>query len=121
MEAIIGIGIIISIIYVLAQSAKKRQQQDEDLLKEKQEQNHELFLFFSSKLEDIKRAVSDFEGLLNFRRGYFSNYELTVWLKQYSELYDDLITSSSIAEKRPGLMAATIDRLPGNSVSTFAC
>lgn len=50
----------------------------------------ELFDFFKSKLDEIKSATVKFGNLLNFKTGYFTNYQLSVWKEQYLTLSEEI-------------------------------
>ena len=75
---------------------KKRLQRelDEKLAAEKERAREEarlkLFTFFKSKLEDIKNLEKQFSRLLKLETGYFSNYQLKVWLSNSATLFNEI-------------------------------
>lgn len=61
------------------------------LAKEKEAKEKErLSAFFRSKFDSIKKAVNQFDNLLDLNRGYFSNYQLTVWKDNNSKVFEDI-------------------------------
>jgi DNA helicase-4 len=71
---------------------KKKQQKEleEKLAKEREEARQKLFDFYKTKLDSIDIANNKFAKLLDLNTGYFTNYQLTVWKSQQSNLFNEI-------------------------------
>ena len=68
---------------------RKRRELEEKLIRE-EEARKILHDFFKVRLDKIKRAKEEFAKYLTNENGYFSNYQLVVWNKQYSTLFTEI-------------------------------
>jgi DNA helicase-4 len=49
-----------------------------------------LLTLYKSKLDFIKIATGEFANFLDFKTGYFTNYQLSTWKNQQTNLYNEL-------------------------------
>jgi DNA helicase-4 len=69
---------------------KDREKELQDKLRREEETRKGLYDFFKLRIAKIKEANSNFTNHLKNEKGYFSNYQLTVWRKQHSALFDEI-------------------------------
>jgi len=81
---VLGIFIIIALFYYFKYYIEEVTANQE----EKVRQN--LFDFYESKIEFIEAATNLFNRYLDFKTGYFSNYQLKKWIEEYKDLYDEI-------------------------------
>ena len=89
---LIAIGLfVIGLIYYLWDKEEKRKKKElDDKLRREEETRKVLHDFFTIRLDKIQRAKNEFAKCLTNENGYFSNYVMTVWNKQYSTLYGEI-------------------------------
>ncbi len=58
--------------------------------KEREIERQSLFYFFNSKLNNIINANNQFAKLTNLKTGYFTNYQLTTWKNEQTNLYNEI-------------------------------
>ena len=89
---LIAIGaFIVGLVYYFWDKGEKRKKKEfeEELIRE-EEARKILHEFFKVRLDKIKNAKDEFAKYLTNEHGYFSNYQLTVWNKQYSSLFREI-------------------------------
>jgi DNA helicase-4 len=88
-----------------------RKEQEEKLAIEKEKERKRLCDFFKSKISHIYQANSKFIKYLDFKTGYFTNYQLTSWRGGYKNLFFE------ISDKPFKSIQLTDDEV--NSISDF--
>jgi len=86
------IGLIITWIWFYRRHEEKKRKQkelEEKLSKEREATRQRLFDFYKFKLESIKKAVSQFSTYFEFKSGYFTNYKVTRWRTQLTDLFNE--------------------------------
>lgn len=83
-------GIIVYFYRRHQENERKKKELEEKLAREREEARQKLFDFYKSKLDDIKNAVTKFSKFLDTRTGYFTNYQLTNWKNQQTNLFNEL-------------------------------
>lgn len=63
---------------------------DKEQKRKKEEERQKLFDFFQSKINSISNAVRQFSLHLDFKNGYFTNYQLTIWKAQNTTLFREI-------------------------------
>lgn len=69
---------------------RKKKELEEKLARERESTRQRLFDFYKSKLDSIRKAVNNFSKNLDFKNGYFTNFQLNLWKKQHSNLFKEI-------------------------------
>lgn len=85
-----GLFIAVIIFYRWDKEQKRKKRELEEKLAKEKEAGQKLCGFFKSNFDCIKKAADQFDKFLDIKRGYFSNYLLTVWKVNYSKLYEEI-------------------------------
>jgi len=71
-----------------------KKEQEEKLAREKEKERKSLYDFYKSKISHIYQANSKFTKYLDFKTGYFTNYQLTSWRGLYKTLFVEISDKS---------------------------
>lgn len=80
--------LVIFILFVGLYYVKYHFEEVEAIRKENARQK--LFDFYESRIEIIEAATNIFNEYLDFKTGYFSYYQLKIWIDRYKNLYDEI-------------------------------
>lgn len=69
---------------------KKKNELKAEKAKQHELERQKLFQFFKSKLDSIKTANKIFAKYIDFKNGYFTNYQLTTWKSQQTNLFNEI-------------------------------
>jgi DNA helicase-4 len=69
---------------------RKKKELEAEQARQKEFARQTLFDFFKTKLDSIKTANNKFAKHLDLKTGYFTNYQLTVWKSQQTNLMNEI-------------------------------
>lgn len=69
---------------------QRQKELEEKLAIDREATRQRLFDLYKSKLDSIKTANTKFAKLIDIRTGYFTNYQLTVWKNQQTNLFNEI-------------------------------
>lgn len=72
------------------ENERKKQELEAEQARQKELARQTLFDFFKTKLDSIKAANNKFSKHLDLKTGYFTNYQLTVWRTQQTNLMNEI-------------------------------
>jgi DNA helicase-4 len=81
--------LMISIV-IWIDTRRKNREFGEKLAIEREEARQRLYDFFKSRLDSITSATTKFAKHLDLKTGYFTNYQLTVWKNQQTNLFNEI-------------------------------
>lgn len=72
------------------ENKRKKKELEAEETRQRELERQKLFDLFKSKLEVIKTANNTFANYLNFKTGYFTNYQFTSWQNQQTNLFSEI-------------------------------
>jgi len=69
---------------------RKKKELEEKLAREREVTRQKLFDFYKSKLDSIRKALGHFTKHLDLKIGYFTNYQVTHWKNQQTNLFNEI-------------------------------
>lgn len=69
---------------------RKKKELDAEQARQRELERQKLFDFFKTKLDSIKTANNKFAKYLDLKAGYFTNYQLSIWKTQQTNLMNEI-------------------------------
>lgn len=69
---------------------RERLEREQEEARKREEERQKLFNYFKSKLENIKIANINFNKLVDTKRGYSTNYQMTIWKNEHASLFNEI-------------------------------
>lgn len=72
------------------ENQRKKKELDAEQARQRELERQKLFDFFKTKLDSIKTANNKFAKYLDLKVGYFTNYQLSIWKTQQTNLMNEI-------------------------------
>lgn len=72
------------------ENQRKKKELDAEQARQRELERQKLFDFFKTKLDSIKTANNKFAKYLDLKAGYFTNYQLSIWKTQQTNLMNEI-------------------------------
>lgn len=92
-------SIVLLVLFVLTgvwffrrhqENQRKKKELDAEQARQRELERQKLFDFFKTKLDSIKTANSKFAKYLDLKAGYFTNYQMSIWKTQQTNLMNEI-------------------------------
>ncbi len=72
------------------ENERKKKELEAEQARQRELERQKLYDFFKSKLDRIKTANEKFAEYIDFKTGYFTNYQLTTWKTEQTNLFNEI-------------------------------
>jgi DNA helicase-4 len=72
------------------ENERKKKQLEAEQERQREQERQKLYNFFKSKLDRIRTANNKFAKYLDLKTGYFTNYQLTTWKTEQTNLFNEI-------------------------------
>lgn len=72
------------------ENERKKKELEDEQARQRELERQKLYDFFKSKLDRTKTAKNKFEKYLDLKTGYFTNYQMTTWKTEQTNLFNEI-------------------------------
>jgi hypothetical protein len=72
------------------ENERKKKELEAEQARQRELERQKLYDFFKSKIDRIKTAKNKFAKYLDLKTGYFTNYQMTTWKTEQTNLFNEI-------------------------------